>query len=138
VLGRKSRWRAWNVETKNSISVSFRLFGVAQGSKVCCMFRKAWNIIQISLSNRLFRIWWNMSVKRVGGERSEALWSIWTMHDRTTAEKARQLWPQQNHVESMLQLTIEIHLRVASSSLEWSRNECREHHTARQMNWFLL
>jgi hypothetical protein len=71
----------------NSKRASFRLFGVAQGSKVCCMFRKAWNIIQPSLSNRLFRIWWNTSVRRVGGKCFEAFWSIWTMHDRTTTKK---------------------------------------------------
>jgi hypothetical protein len=37
------------------------------------MFRKAWNKIQPSLSNRLFRIWGNITVRRVGGKRFEAL-----------------------------------------------------------------
>jgi hypothetical protein len=51
----------------------FRLFGVAQGSKVYYMFRKAWNTIQSSLSNRLSRIWWNASVRRISGKFPGAL-----------------------------------------------------------------
>jgi hypothetical protein len=42
-----------------------------------------------------------------------------------TATKARRTLPQ---------LTVQIHLRAISSSLKCSRSECREHHTARQMN----
>jgi hypothetical protein len=48
--------------------------------------------------------------------------------------KVRQLLLQEKSVESLPQFTVQIHLRVTSSSLEWSRNECQEHHTARQMN----
>jgi hypothetical protein len=75
VLRGKSRWRSWNSEAKNSIwkVPHFDYLAVAQGSKFCCMFWKAWNIIQPSLSNRLFRIWWNTSVRRVGGKCSKAL-----------------------------------------------------------------
>jgi hypothetical protein len=50
------------------------------------------------------------------------------------SRKVRQPLLQQKPVESLLELTVEIDLRVTFSSLEWSRNECREHHTARQMN----
>jgi hypothetical protein len=55
------------------------------------------------------------------------------MHDRTEAEKVRQLLLRQKPVEFLPQLTVQIYLRV-TSSLECPRNECREHHTARQMN----
>jgi hypothetical protein len=79
-------------------------------------------------------LWWNISVRRVGGKRFEASWSIWTMRDRTTTEKVRQLLLQQKNIESLPQLTVQIYRRVASSFLECSRNECREHHTARRMN----
>jgi hypothetical protein len=48
--------------------------------------------------------------------------------------KGSQLLLQQNPVESRPQLTVQIYLRVTFSSLECSGNECREHHTARQMN----
>jgi 5,10-methylene-tetrahydrofolate dehydrogenase/methenyl tetrahydrofolate cyclohydrolase len=49
-------------------------------------------------------------------------------------KKVRQLLLQQKPVESLRQLTVQIHLRVTSSSMECSRNECREHHAVRQMN----
>jgi hypothetical protein len=77
------------------------------------------------------RIWWNTSVTRVDRKRFEALWSIWTTHDGTTAEKVRQFLLQQKPVESLLQLTVQIYLGLTFSSLECSRNECREHHTVR-------
>jgi hypothetical protein len=86
------------------------------------------------LLNQLFRIWCNTSVGRVGGKRFEALWFIWTMHDRTPAEKVRQLLLQQKYIESLPQPIVQIYRRVTSAFLECSRNECRGHHAVRQMN----
>jgi hypothetical protein len=119
ILTRDESWFFWNIfiiragsqiqmthlkfssKTFDPKRASFRLFGAGQESKVCCMFQKAWNIIQPHLSNRLFRIWWSKSVTRIGGKHFEALSSIWTIHDGTTARKVRWLLLQQKPVESL-------------------------------------
>jgi hypothetical protein len=74
-----------------------------------CSAQSGTPYIQPSVSNRLFRIWWNASVRRVGGKPFNALWSIWTIHDCTTTEKVKQLLLYQNPVESLPQLTVQVY-----------------------------
>jgi hypothetical protein len=123
-------------KTCNSKSASFRLFGVT-GIKSLLHVPKGMKYNTTFFVESIVRD----LVEHVCQEsRSKTLRGIMVHLDNARPHNSRkvgQLLLQQKPVESLLQFTVQIHLRVTSSSLECSRNECPEQNTALQMKGFL-